>query len=367
MKIRLICFVFTSLLSLQVCFGQGEARKYSNEFLQIGVGARAFGMGNAQAAVTDDVTAGYWNPAGLASKDAILYPELSLMHAAYFANIANYNYLGFAMPIDRNGYRRFGISILRVGVDDIPNTLKLVDASGAFNYDAIESFSVSDFAALFSYAWRPKNKENWSFGTNIKVVYRGVGRFGNAWGFGLDAAMLYRTDKFKFGAVLRDATNTFNAWTFNTETFEEDFINTGNIVPQNSLEITRPTLKLALGYEFDLAKRLSLALAADVDWFFDGQRSGLLVSTNAGSLDPHFGIELAYHNNQRRPVAFLRAGAYNLQNAANADGVEEFGLFPTVGLGIVLRNFVLDYALANIGNLSENLHSHVVSLKFHIQ
>ena len=48
-------------LSTQSLFSQ----KYSNEFLAIGVGARAHGMSGAQAAIASDVTAAYWNPAGL--------------------------------------------------------------------------------------------------------------------------------------------------------------------------------------------------------------------------------------------------------------------------------------------------------------
>ena len=46
-------------------FGNLAAQKYSNEFLSIGVGARAHGMSGAQTALTDDITAAYWNPAGL--------------------------------------------------------------------------------------------------------------------------------------------------------------------------------------------------------------------------------------------------------------------------------------------------------------
>lgn len=362
LPLLLACLLLPSLSR-----AQGEARKYSNEFLRIGVGARAFGMGNAQTGTANDVTAGYWNPAGLSSPDAIAYPEVSLMHAAYFANIATYNYLALAMPIDTSGTKRFGISLVRLGVDDIPNTLKLIEDDGSINYDAIQSFSSTDFAALVSYAWQPKFMKGLSLGTNVKIIYRGVGRFANAWGFGIDLAARYQGERLRMGLVVADATNTFNAWTFNTETFEDDFINTGNVVPLDTIEVTSPSVRIGLAYEFDLAKRLTLLWALDVDTYFDGNRVGSLWRGGGVSMDPRTGFELAYHNSQRRPVAFLRAGLYNLQQAVNTEGEEAFSLFPTAGVGLVIRNFQLDYALANIGNFSENLHSHVVSLKFHIQ
>jgi len=345
------------------------APKYSNEFLKIGIGARAFGMGNAQTAVAADVTAGYWNPAGLADPDALPYPEVAVMHAAYFANIANYNYVGFTMPVDSAGTRRFGVTLIRMGIDDIPNTLKLIRPDGSVDYSELRSFSESQMAALVSYAWRPQVVPGLSLGTNIKIIYRGVGRFANAWGFGLDLAARYRnpSGRFQAGLALLDATNTFNAWTFNTETFEEDFIRTGNEVPQYSIELTRPTLRTGLAYDFQLAQRLRLLAALDADVFFDGNRSSALIKGGGVSLDPRLGLELAYLNRQYRKVAFLRGGMYNLQQLQDADGNAFTGLFPTAGVGILLKNFQIDYALANIGNLSENLHTHIVSLKFHIQ
>ena len=84
-----------------------EIPKYSNEFLSIGVGARAFGMSHAIAATTRDVTAGYWNPAGLTGleRDA----DLGLMHAEYFAGIAKYDYGGFAIRIDDRSAGAFSL------------------------------------------------------------------------------------------------------------------------------------------------------------------------------------------------------------------------------------------------------------------
>jgi len=372
--LRYYSLLFTCFLLSSQTFAQDtssgsntNAPKYSNEFLRIGIGARAFGMGNAQIAAATDVTAGYWNPAGLSSSGSLDYPEVSLMHASYFANIANYNYLGFSIPVDTASRRRFGVTLIRMGIDDIPNTLQLVQPDGSIDYAKVESFSVTNLAGLFSYAWSPRSIEGLSLGANVKLIYRGVGRFGNAWGFGLDLGARYETGGLALGLVVTDATQTYNAWTYNTETFEQDFINTGNVVYQNSVEITKPAVRFGLAYTLKLGRRLNLLTAIDNDFYFDGQRVGALAANQTVSWEPRGGLEIAYLNDQYRKVAFLRAGAYNVQRIQDIDGKENTQVFPTAGVGIVVKNFTIDYALANIGNLSENLHSHIVSLKFHIQ
>src|ERR1700721_124936 len=74
--------------------------EYSNEFLDIGAGARGMSMGNAQVASVDDGTAGYWNPAGLAAvKD---HPNVNLMHSEYFSGIGNYFYTSLRFPVQNN-------------------------------------------------------------------------------------------------------------------------------------------------------------------------------------------------------------------------------------------------------------------------
>ncbi|MDX2048323.1 MAG: hypothetical protein SFU87_16150, partial [Chitinophagaceae bacterium] len=165
-----------------------QFRKYSNEFLNIGAGARGLAMGGSQVASVTDGTAGYWNPAGLTHiKD---YPVLSMMHAEYFAGIGKYDYAGLALPLS-DKKRSIGISVLRFAVDDIPNTLFLVEPDGSINYNNIRSFSSADYAFLFSYAQSIKNTEDKkiSFGANAKVIHRSVGSFAKAWGFGLDAGL----------------------------------------------------------------------------------------------------------------------------------------------------------------------------------
>ena len=142
-----------------------EIPKYSNDFLSIGVGARSFGMGGAVVAASLDVTAGYWNPAGLTgiSRKA----EAGLMHSEYFAGIAKYDYAGFAIRIDERSVG--GITMIRFGVDDIPNTLELIDQDGNVRYDRIKTFSAADYGFLFSYA-RSSSVEGLDYGGNVKVI-----------------------------------------------------------------------------------------------------------------------------------------------------------------------------------------------------
>ena len=138
----LILIIFPSLSYCQF-------RKYSNEFLNIGAGARGLAMGGSQVASVNDGTAGYWNPAGLVGvKD---HPEIDLMHAEYFAGIGKYDFGSIALPI-QNNKRTIGVSILRFAVDDIPNTLFLVQPDGSIDYGSITSFSSADYAMLFSFA-----------------------------------------------------------------------------------------------------------------------------------------------------------------------------------------------------------------------
>lgn len=345
-----------TLLFLALALGTHaqSVRKYSNEFLKIGVGARAAAMGNAQVGIVSDVTAGYWNPGGL--NLAPEAPEVALMHSEYFAGIAKYDYIGFTMPIGEG--RRFGATAIRLGVDDIANTLNLVDANGNIDFDAVETFSVADLGIMLSLAQRFDFLGGVNVGANFKVVNRSVGKFANAWGFGLDLGARWQKDNLQLGLMFSDVTSTFNAWTFNTETFEEAFVATGNVIPENSLEVTLPSLKMGAGYTFLANKKVNVLVSVDNDIHFDGKRN-VIANLGPVSLDPHAGIEIAYNK-----VAFLRGGFKNLQKVPNDKGNEAYSVFPTLGAGFNLKNLTIDYALSNVGNFSQTLYSHVFSLRY---
>ena len=329
----------------------GQAPKYSNEFLSIGVGADALAMSNAFIAKSNNVTSGYWNPAGLNRIESNM--QIGYMHNEYFAGIAKYDYGALASRIDATTVIGF-TPLLRLGVDDIPDTSELIDNNGNINYDRVKSFSAADYAFIFSYA-KQTSIEGLSYGANAKLIHRKVGEFGNAWGFGLDAGIQYNLGKWQFAAMGRDITSTFNAWSFNTEKFQDVFTITGNEIPSNSLEITLPKLILGIGRTLDFSDKLSLYSEIDIDITFDGMRN-VLIKSDPISIDPHMGVELGYNE-----FAFLRLGVGNIQQITNFDYSKSTVLQPNMGLGIKLKSFSIDYALTNIGQTT-GLLSNVFSL-----
>jgi hypothetical protein len=338
---------------------KAQVRKYSNEFLNIGVGARALGMGNANIASVSGIASGYWNPAGLLQQKNDI--EVGLMHAEYFAGIAKYDFVGVSKRIDENSVG--AISILRFGVDNIPNTLDLVDANGNVDYSRITGFNAVDFAALFSYARNIPALKGVELGGNFKVIRRKLGEFGGAWGFGMDAGAKYKYQKWTFAAVGRDITGTFNAWSYNlTDKQKTTFIQTGNEIPSTSLEITLPKLILGATRSFNFwADRISVLGEVNFINTFDGKRN-TVIKTNLWSLEPAFGAEVGY-----KGIVYLRGGLGNIQKQLN-DAATEFitTVQPNFGVGVSYKIFTLDYALTDIGDRSTALYSNIFSLKIEL-
>lgn len=363
MKTILISASIVGVLSTQISMAQTTsseltetiAPKYSNEFLSIGVGADALGLANSVVAQTSSVNSAYWNPAGLVKVDKWL--EVSLMHSEYFAGIAKYDYLGLAHSIDDKSTVAF--SAIRFAVDDIPNTTQLIDNNGNIDYDRISTFTAADYAFLFSYA-RKLPIEGLNVGGTFKVIHRKVGDFAKSWGFGIDAGAQYETkNKWKFGLMARDVTSTFNAWVFTLDSeTKEVFLNTGNALPENGLELTLPRLILAGYKKIDLGKKGIYASAElDLDITTDGKRNTILKS-NLFSLDPHLGVQFGF-----KEYVSLRGGISNLQQITSINEKKSYNIQPNIGIGLNFKNFYLDYAFTDVGDASVALYSHVISLR----
>lgn len=332
-----------------------QVAKYSNEFLSLGIGARGLALSNTMTSIANDVTAAYWNPACLSSMEKKY--ELSLMHAEYFAGIAKYDYGGIAYKINEQSSVAF--SYIRFGVDKIMNTTELIDNQGNIDYSRISYFSSADNAFLLTFAHQFKKVEGLSIGGNAKIIYRRIGDFANAWGFGLDAGIHYTQKGWHAGALLRDATSSFNAWNYHlSDRVIEVFEQTGNEIPENTMEITLPKLIIGGGKYVELGKGFNATFALDLDFSFDGKRNSLIRSKIV-NIDPHFGMEFAY-----KKIVALRAGIGNFQQETDFLGKKKTSLQINLGIGVCIKDIVtIDYALTDIGDLSIALYSHIFSVK----
>lgn len=344
-----------------------QFRKYSNEFLNIGAGARGLAMGGAQAASVSDATAGYWNPAGLVEVKE--HPELSLMHAEYFAGIGKYDYASIAIPIGDPSLatKTLGFTLMRFAVDDIPNTLYLVEPDGTINYNNIRTFSSADYAFLLSYGQviYGDDERTFSFGTNAKIIHRNVGTFAKAWGIGADLSLQYHSSKVNFGVVAKDITTTFNAWQFTfTDKEKEILYLTNNKIPVRSTEMTAPRLIIGGAYTIPLTDELKLMSEVNLDLTFDGKRN-VVISTQALNIDPRMGLELGY-----KETMYGRLGVYNFQQAlkdGDLTNLKKVWIYqPSLGVGFKVKNVDIDYAFTNLANQSNPLYTHIFSMKLNL-
>lgn len=342
------------LLLLLVCSSSysQSVRKYSNEFMNIGIDAAALGMANAITSSTNDVNSGYWNPAGLIHLENT---QIALMHANYFANIAQYDYIAYAKPIDDQS--AWGISLIRFGVDDLLDTTELIDSQGNIDYNRIHLFSTADYGLTFSYA-RQLQLSDFRYGVNAKVIRRVIGKFANSWGFGFDAGLQFEKNDWQFGLMLRDITTTYNIWNINEQEYKKiaDAIPDQNQELPESTEITAPKMQLGISKKIIFHYDYSLLAAANLNMRF--AKTNDLISTDFVSVDPALGLEFGYTD-----LVFLRAGAGNFQNIQQLDGSEKVGFQPNIGLGFKYKGIQVDYALTNLGNQNTTLYSNIFSIK----
>lgn len=320
--------------------------------MNIGVDAAALGMSNAVTSSTNDVNAGYWNPAGLVNlKDQ----QVALMHANYFANIAKYDYMAFAFPVDDES--AMGVSLIRFGVDDILNTTELIDNQGNINYNRVSLFSTADYGLTISYARRTKIP-GLQFGINSKVIRRIIGKFATATGFGFDAGIQYERKNWKFGLMIRDITTTYNIWKIS----EAEYKKVSNAVagqnqelPERS-EITAPLAQLGISRKFIIKKDYSLLAATN--FTVRSSATNDIVSSKYASIDPAAGFEFGYTN-----LVFVRAGVGNFQNVEQLDSTTKLQFQPNMGIGFKYKGIQVDYALTNLAKQNTTLYSNIFSIK----
>jgi hypothetical protein len=352
-KIALKKKIAILLLFISIITHAQSVRKYSNEFMNIGVDAASLGMSNAVTAFSGDVNSGYWNPAGLLR---IEDREASLMHASYFANIAQYDYASYAKKIDDRS--AWGVSLIRFGVDDILNTTQLIDGEGNIDYNRISLFSTADYGLTFSYARKPVLYEGFQYGVNAKIIRRVIGEFANSWGFGFDIGLQYENNDWYYGLMLRDITTTYNVWAIDEDKYNDirDAVSGQNQELPESTEITLPKAQLGIAKKFEFHYDYTLLAAVNLNMQF--AQTNDVISSEIVSIDPALGFEFGYTD-----LVFLRAGVGNFQNVLQIDGTQKVNFQPNIGLGFKYKGIQIDYALTDLGDQSAALYSNIFSVK----
>lgn len=348
-----ILYVFLFIVYLSESQGQ-TIRKYSNEFLKINVGGRNAAMGGSLIGSTEDVTSIFYNPSAISE---IENTTIGAMHTSYFAGIANFDYAGIVLPLNEG--KSLGVSLLRFGIDNIPNTIELYNPDNTINYDNIRSFSIADYALFVSYAQKIDKIEGLSIGGNAKIIHRTYGSFAKAWGFGFDVGAQLKKEKLILGAFLQDATTTFNSWAFSfTDKEREVFQATENEIPNASIEITAPSIHFGGSYKFDFNDE-NITVMPSLKFIGYTDQRNVLLPIGPLSIDAALGAEVGFWN-----TAFLRLGLSNFTKAVNPIGEDFLSMQPSIGLGLHFGALQLNYSYNNVGNAGIGLFSHVVSANF---
>ena len=313
--------------------------RYAGSVMEMGVGARALGMGSAYVALSNDVNGASWNPGGLALLPTF---QAASMYANLFNTLETQSYVAAAMPVF--GGASVAISWMRLSVDDIPHyeftdtkdisaweriTLKAqpltAEPADYFSsFDEVYTITFAKYTQMnLDLGWQYFEVPiDFGFGMNLKLLRQTIDQNSGS-GMGLDAGMVMRiglNDVFTdplygdliFAINIQDATDTQITW--DTDSKHKDRV-AHNFKYGFSYVQPLPILDSRFTFAFDLDSRYT------------------------GST--HLGGEFLYHD-----LLALRAGMNT-------------GFF-TAGAGIYLWKFKLDYAYQShdLGN------SHRVSLLF---
>jgi len=296
-------------------------------------------------AISEDATAGYWNPAGL---NEIQSPVVAAMHETRFNGTVNYNYGALAIPLDPRSTA--AISVMHLGISDIPDTRSALvdlnhngqlDADDYLDYNKVSRFGNYDWVAVLSYAKKiataggvmspQQNIQGYdlSWGVNAKLIYRRLDPQTTGTGIGFDVAMRYKpSGAITLAGVVQDITTTLLSYSTGTK------------------ELVSPTLKLGGSYlwTLDSAGNHRILPTADIDLRFES-RTGQ-VAAGPISADFHEGIEYSFKN-----LFALRAGYNDMQ-------------MWSAGAGVSIGKLHVDYAYLAANGLDQLGSTHRVSLVF---
>ncbi len=299
------------------------------QFLKIDLGPRAIGMGGAFTANANDLSAVYWNPAGLAYGDGT--GEAAFNHVEWFADVS-VDQAAAKLNIPVIG--TIAAHILAVdAISDLP--VRTVDAPEGTG----ELFDANMMAIGLSYA--RMLTEKFAIGFNLKYIHEKIYN-SNAQGVALDIGVLYRIEvlnELRLGASISNFGTKMRMSGRDSKEVISVGPGDGNLINAD-VELD----------SWDLPLQFRVGAASDI--FMEG-RSTVTMSLEAVHPNDHSeyvnsGIEYSFNNQ-----AFIRAGYKALFELDGEQGLTfGGGLLYGVG-GVKLR---VDYAWQDFGVLNPVHH-----------
>ena len=306
-------------------------------FLQIGVDARAMSMGGAFTSLATDVSALYWNPAGIAWAPRM---EATFSHSDWLAD-TNYDYVGMVVPIYAFN-SAVGLSFYSLGYDDQPvRTVKQPNGTGEF-------YGARDIALGLSYAISLTDR--FSFGMTAKYIQQRIwSESGSA--FGMDIGIFYHTmlKGLRLGASMSNFGSEISLHGRNLRTIKDpdETVSNYDRVPVDYTTSSFPLpllFRFGISYQTKFGNYNSFAISADV------------LHPNNRTESINFGVEYGLGE-----MFFLRAGYQNLFERDSINGLTAGG-----GVAYSIRGsmgFRLDYSWSDWGFL-QNAQRFTLSVNF---
>ena len=291
----LLMFFFANL-----CYAESNPGNTGLAFLKIGAGGRAVGMGEAFTAISNDASATYWNPAGLASMQR---SQFMFTHNKWFQGITH----GFASVAFNINENYFGLSFISNSVDGIERRV---------NPSTEPLYTIDAHDIMIGVSFAKKYHKNLQWGVTLKYLYEKI-YLENTYGAALDLGVIYKTPVagLNVGAVIQ---------------------NLGTMSEFKEEKITLPAMaKVGASYTLPSEEYGAWTVVADLIQIFDA------------NLHVHTGLEY-----ELKKIIALRIGYLNGYEERTIQG----------GLGFKLKRYRIDYAYvpfsSDIGN------SHRISFGF---
>jgi len=160
MKKIIIVIIFIALQAVNYGGGFSKVGTIAAQFLKIGVGARAMGLGGSYTALANDVTSLYWNPAGITNINNFSF---AVSHSEWFADIS-YDFAGIVLPLSTSDIIALNVVALNTGEQEVTTVIQ-PEGTGVF-------YDVSDLSIGLSYARTLTDR--FSVGLTVKYIQQNL-------------------------------------------------------------------------------------------------------------------------------------------------------------------------------------------------